>query len=288
MSKVKMSKSSTKKNEKNTKINRRSANHAVSKIKKEKVVSLKEAKKKKVLGKAKKDELVLEFREKARKIARSILRRWRARIELQEVDSIVDLSLCEAVNRFDPTRGVSFITFLYYHLKGNLIRHITAAATHNSVPTSMLEWEDGLDSDSKGYRSANAIEIANALVGEEAEQPDQIYMKKEIIQLSEEACSGLDPLEKEVIERIYLQGEQLLDIAKSLGYSRCHISRVKKNALANLEESMNHSLSFDGTEVASLEERQNAISAGIDRKLVSRRKPTLKENLKDQVFKAAA
>ena len=46
--------------------------------------------------------LVMKYRAKARKLGRSMLRRWHSRMELDEIDSIVDLSLCEAVKRFDP------------------------------------------------------------------------------------------------------------------------------------------------------------------------------------------
>ena len=255
---------------------RRSAKSAASKVKKNKVVSLSKARKKKTISKKERDRLVIEFREKARKLGRSILRKWHARLDLQEVDSVVDLSLCEAAKRFDPTRGASFITFLYYHLRGNLIRTISSAAAHSAVPTSMQEWEDGYTSDSSAYRSANAIEIANALSGKEVEQPDQIFLRKQMCALSEEACGRLDPLEKEVIERIYLKGEQLLDIAKSLGYSRCHISRVKKKALEMLEKDMTHSLEWDGSELDCNLKRHSAITEGVDRKLIHRRKPRSK------------
>lgn len=58
-------------------------------------------------------ELVVGYRLKARKLARSILRRWHARLDVGEVDSIVDLSLCEAVQRFSPEKGASFMTFMF-------------------------------------------------------------------------------------------------------------------------------------------------------------------------------
>src|SRR5690349_3051107 len=71
------------------------------------------------------EDLITSSRLKARKLGRSILRKWNARLDLQEVDSIVDLSLCEAAARFDPSVGASFLTFLFYHLRGNLIRAIS-------------------------------------------------------------------------------------------------------------------------------------------------------------------
>ncbi|MEZ4754342.1 MAG: sigma-70 family RNA polymerase sigma factor [Bdellovibrionota bacterium] len=252
---------------------RRSAGNAASKAKKTKVVSLSKARKQKELTKLDRDMMILEFREKARKLGRSILRKWHARLDLQEVDSVVDLSLCEAALRYDPTKGASFITFLFYHLRGNLIRTISTAAAHSAVPAGFQEWEEGYTSEDSAYRSANAIEIADALTGNEVERPDEIYFSKQLNNLREEACLRLDPLEQEVIERIYIKGEQLLEIAKSLGYSRCHISRVKKKALEVLEKDLNSSLEWDGTQVACSKERHEEISSGVDRKEIHRRKP---------------
>ncbi|MCI5064803.1 sigma-70 family RNA polymerase sigma factor [bacterium] len=176
------------------------------------------------------EKMVLEYRIKARKLGRSILRKWHARLDLQEVDSVVDLSLCEAVRRFDPGKGAAFMTFLYYHLKGNLIRAVSAAAQANCIPTSAIDEEGSAEG-----ATVTALEVVEAINGTEQPQPEELLLQKEMVHLSKDACSRLDPLEQQVIERLYLGGEQLMQIANSLGYSRCHISRVKKKALENLQ-----------------------------------------------------
>lgn len=198
------------------------------------------------LTKRQKENLVLEYRLKARKLARSILRRWHARLDLQEVDSVVDLSLCEAVKRFNPNKGAAFLTFLYYHLRGNLIRAVTVAASSNSVPLPDIEMVDSGDySDraSNGSRgAATALEVAEALCKHDYPQPDEVLYRKELAAISHEACMRLDPLAREVIHRIFSEEQQLTDIAHNLGYSRCHISRVKRKALENLHEDLKDSV----------------------------------------------
>jgi RNA polymerase sigma factor (sigma-70 family) len=186
------------------------------------------------------DEMILEYRIKARKLGRSILRRWQARLDLEEVDSVVDLSLCEAVQRFDPEKGASFMTFLYYHLKGNLIRTVTAAAQANFIPGQEIEGKKGEEP-----KTITALDVVEAISGTDQRNPDDLLLQKELIELSKSACTRLDPLEREVIERLFLQGEQLMKIASSLGYSRCHISRVKKKALENLQIELEQSLEHD-------------------------------------------
>ncbi len=199
------------------------------------------AHRRKALTAPQQESMIVDSRLKARKLARSIMRRWHARIDIQELDSIVDLSLCESVRRFDPSRGVAFMTFLFYHLRGNLIRAVSAAVNINTVPFSETELARGfIDSEGGSGHSASAVEIAEALISEDVPGPDDILYQKELVEISQESCRKLDPLAQEVVARLYLKEEQLMDVAKSLGYSRCHISRVKKYALERLKTSLAH------------------------------------------------
>lgn len=228
-----------------------------------------------------KEDLITQSRLKARKLARSILRKWNARLDLQEVDSIVDLSLCEAAHRFDPSVGASFMTFLFYHLRGNLIRSITASANSNVLPALDAEMgsydDEGSDTGRSSYKSTNAAEIAEALNGQDSELPDEALIQKEMLDLSRGARGKLDDLAREVLDRIYLQEEQLIDIACSLGYSRCHISRVKKRALETLFDELKTSLSIEGSRPSfDEEEGQQAPLRTSDRKKIHRRRPRSK------------
>jgi len=220
-------------------------------------------------------ELVITYRIKARKLARSILRKWHARLDLQEVDSIVDLSLCEAVRRYNPTKGASFMTFLFYHMRGNLIRAVTTAATANTLPSADVEGrkaESTASSNAVMARGINAMEVAEALSSQEFVSPDESLLKKQVAGLSEAACSRLDPLEREVIMRIFINEEQLMDIAHSLGYSRCHISRVKKKALETLYHELAPTLGIEGQKPDFSDE-----DSGRERRRIHRRRPRAKQ-----------
>ncbi|RIL01798.1 MAG: hypothetical protein DCC75_13510 [Proteobacteria bacterium] len=221
--------------------------------------------------------LVIEYREKARKLARSILRKWHSRLDLEEVDSVVDLSLCEAVKRFNPEKGASFITFMYYHLKGNLIRTVATAANANSMPLPELDQGDSSSALNEGQphnRTVNANEIAEALCSQEFMLPDEMLFKKQMAGLSRRACEGLDALERAVIERVFLDGEQLMDVARSLGYSRCHISRVKKKALETLFHLLKSAAGVSGNYIPQ-DDADNVIQfrRNLPRRAVKRRKP---------------
>jgi RNA polymerase sigma factor (sigma-70 family) len=236
------------------------------------------------------EELIIKYRTKARKLGRSILRRWHARLDIQEVDSIIDLSLCESALRFNPTKGASFMTFLYYHLRGNLIRAVTTAASLNTVPFSSCEAikyvaqnESGSHSRKENSGQANAIEIAEALIGQESVMAEDMMIKKEMLELSAEARDRLDPLEREIIERLFIQEQQLLDIAHLLGYSRCHVSRVKKKALRTLQAELCEKLEMEA--VALGDDDGNVVEM---RRKVHRRRPRSKiYGRKNLIAKAA-
>jgi len=248
-----------------------------------KVIKLSEARKAKAAPPTpyQQEALIIKYRLKARKLGRSILRRWHARMDLDEVDSIVDLSLCEAVKRFDPAKGASFMTFLFYHLKGNLVRAVTTAAAANSIPvfaSDETETQVGEPDHLFGhqFRAMNSAEVADAVASQDAPLPDEMLWRKELHSQSTLACDKLDPLEREIIKRIFIQEQQIMDIAATLGYSRCHISRVKKKALDTLHDELRVVMNHDDyapladEEVESDEDLHSRIA---NRKEIHRRRP---------------
>ncbi len=239
--------------------------------------------------------LIIKYRIKARKLGRSILRRWHSRMDLDEVDSLVDLSLCEAVKRFNPHKGASFMTFLFYHLKGNLVRAVTSAAAASSLPVRLADFGDlFVDEDSAAashVQSMNAAEIAEAVTSQDAPQPDEALWRKQLTDCSSSACEKLDALEREIIKRIFVHEQQIIDIATALGYSRCHISRVKKKALDTLHDELSVVMNHD--DYARLVQEESDDSDSIreriaGRKEIHRRRPRAHTRREAEVTTAEA
>ena len=231
---------------------------------------------------AQQEALIIKYRLKARKLGRSILRRWHARLDLEEVDSIVDLSLCEAVKRFDATKGASFMTFLFYHLKGNLVRAVATAANAHTIPLFTVDAAEVERAEREHFtgfqhRGLNASEVAEALCSQEVPMPDEALWRKELTGKSADACQKLDALEKEIIKRIFIQEQQIMDIAATLGYSRCHISRVKKKALETLHGELSADLDLVASNRAVESDDAGDSSFGPERlecrRVVHRRRP---------------
>lgn len=263
-----------------------------------KVIKLSEARKAKTAPPTplQQEALIVKYRLKARKLGRSILRRWHARMDLDEVDSIVDLSLCEAVKRFDPAKGASFMTFLFYHLKGNLVRAVTTAAAANSIPVFNADENEvqvGEPDHLFGhqFRAMNSAEVAEAVASQDAPLPDEMLWRKELHGKSSVACEKLDPLEREIIKRIFLQEQQIMDIAATLGYSRCHISRVKKKALETLYNELSGSMNDTdlGKKPSFDDEGEEEVKLKlVGRRPVHRRRPRSKVSRNDRLVIAKA
>ncbi len=238
--------------------------------------------------------LIMKYRAKARKLGRSMLRRWHSRMELDEIDSIVDLSLCEAVKRFDPYKGATFMTFLFYHLKGNLVRAVAQAAAATAIPLAFSELANAAFADDDSAVQVtlpiNAIELAEALSSQDIPQPDEAFWKKELHSKSIGACEKLDELEREIVKRIFVHEQQIIDIAAALGYSRCHISRVKKKALDTLHGELSEVMNLADFGLYRDEEaieEGDVLESADSRRSVQRRKPRSVANQRDLAARAA-
>ncbi|MFN4896462.1 MAG: sigma-70 family RNA polymerase sigma factor [Pseudomonadota bacterium] len=224
--------------------------------------------------------LIIKYRAKARKLGRSILRRWHSRMDLEEVDSLVDLSLCEAVRRFDASKGASFMTFLFYHLKGNLVRAVASAAASAAIPNAIAELTESAFTDGERPQysnvALNAVELAEAVSSQGIPQPDEALWRKELTTKSSSACDKLDDLEREIVKRIFVHEQQIIDIAAALGYSRCHISRVKKKALSTLHDELRVVMNredYAAVESDDIEDESEIFERISNRRSVHRRRP---------------
>lgn len=227
------------------------------------------------------EKIILEHRENGRKLARSMLSKWHVRMPADEIDSVVDLTLCEAAIRFDPTRGASFMTFFFYHLRGHLVRTVTEAAQSTNIFLAFAE-KTGIDtkewnSDSEQAFLAYMPDHLN-YHGIDEESPESIYLKKEKMEVCRDSCAHLDALELEVLERSYSHDESLVTVSKKLGYSRCHISRVKKRALEKVKQAL-HKISGEAFIPPKERESFRQVATVRIKKVRNRKRRTLDKGL---------
>lgn len=164
--------------------------------------------------------LVQEHWEIAQKFAWSLIRQWQVRMRREDVLSIVGHSLCEAAKRFDVDRGSSFTTFLYYHLRGLLIKDIAKAQRAQKLRRAMII--------KRTKRGSSVTPVYYPCA--ETNTPEQLLQDRQLARLCWSACVKLKPLEREVILKHYVHDQPIVEIARELGYCRSYISRVKTRA----------------------------------------------------------
>jgi len=184
----------------------------------------------KKLTKKKRDKIILDHREHGKRLAWSFLKSWRIRMNPDEVISVVGAALCEAAIRFDPSKGVAFKTFFFYHLRGMLLKEISRIIQEQKVLKLM-----------PSNNTTETLPTEHATFGWsmpsiENNNPERIIEKRQVASACWEACAQLDLLEQEVLIRYFVYDEPLVRIAEELEYCRCHISRVKSRALGKMGE----------------------------------------------------
>jgi RNA polymerase sigma factor (sigma-70 family) len=175
--------------------------------------------------------LVLEHIDLANRLAWSLLNRWRVRLGEDDVQSATGAALCEAASRFDATRGVSFRTFLFYHLRGVLLKEISKRVNENRARGNdeyFAAVSPGRNDEE--WRTAHSDQLS----------PEELLLKEELAVFCRRACSQLDALEQKIIFRFFVLDQSVVEIARELGYCRCHISRIKSQVLHRLARTLRH------------------------------------------------
>ena len=184
-------------------------------------------------------ELALRHREAARKLALSMITKWKCRLEPDELQSVIDLALCEAASRYNHSHGAAFMTFLFYHLKGKLVKTISSRAKQCLLFVDDYEKARYVvcgDDDSSNVRSSEWKSLCMDLNTEM--QPDEALQRRQLVELCQTACNKLRGIEREVILRIYFENKELADVTAEMGYSRGHLFRVRMRALAKIRRSV--------------------------------------------------
>ncbi|MCS6894482.1 MAG: sigma-70 family RNA polymerase sigma factor, partial [Deltaproteobacteria bacterium] len=148
-----------------------------------------------------------------------------ASIDEDEIISVVNLSVAEAINKFDPNRGAGIVTFLYYHLKGNLIKYIDERKKNQEMYVEEL----GLD-----FYNYNQADTTLNIYDSNLANPENELERKEENELYSRALNQLTDLERELVQLNLEEGYKVQQIAKQLGLSRSYLSKLKHQALRKI------------------------------------------------------
>jgi RNA polymerase sigma-B factor len=190
-----------------------------------------------------------------------------------EVYQVAALGLLKAIRRFDPEKGTAFSTFAYPTIDGELKRFYRDHGEAVRLPRQLYELRNGIKSlDGEGAERMTPRELAERLDCTESELAEAMRASAGPLTLSleqgtcgdgesycladtlgtecvdlagaelrvilEDAMSGLDDRERRIIEEYFFRGLTQSAIAELLGTTQMQVSRVMRQALAKIRESL--------------------------------------------------
>ncbi|MDR2337327.1 MAG: sigma-70 family RNA polymerase sigma factor [Deltaproteobacteria bacterium] len=182
------------------------------------------------------DKLILDHFDKAVAMAYKLLRSWRVRMQVDELKSIVGLALTEAAQRFDSSKQVAFSTFLFYYLRGMLLKEIARLVKKSKESFKLGITGYTLDKDSSNDEIVETY--TNEAFSEEDKNPENILYRTQLEVFFKEICLELTNVEKDVIFLNLIEDKALIDVAAELKFTRSYVSRVKRHAIEKLQKIM--------------------------------------------------
>jgi RNA polymerase sigma-B factor len=223
------------------------------------------------------DEARRELIEQHMPLVRALARRYAGRGEpLEDLVQVGSIGLIKAIDRFDVDRGVELTTYAIPTIVGELRRHFRDKSWALHVPRRLKELNLKLsrlmeELTAQLGRSPTVAELAAAAGAEEEEVIDALesshaYTSRSLSALSDEE-SDLDPLqwlgaeepayetaedrhllatglaalddrERRIVHLRFYEGLTQSQIAREVGISQMHVSRLLRRALEKMREEL--------------------------------------------------
>jgi RNA polymerase sigma-B factor len=216
-----------------------------------------------------------ELAERMLPLARSLARRYAGKGEpLDDLEQVASLGLLKAIDRFDVSRDVRFATFAVPTIAGELKRHFRDRGWMLRVPREVQELgarvarcREALTRDLG--RSPTVAEVAAALDASveqvleavragatyrmmSLDEPlvdgagalDAIGGDDEGYELAEQrvllrpGLAGLSAREREIVRLRYCEGLTQREIARAVGISQMHVSRLIRRSIDTMREAI--------------------------------------------------
>jgi RNA polymerase sigma-B factor len=187
-------------------------------------------------------------------------------IDRRDLEQVAAVGLIKATDRFDPGMGTPFEAYAWTLVLGELMHYVRDTERLLRVPRRVRELERRCAAAERELwnelgRDATGSELAERLGIGEAELVEVRKFREERVPLSVDALrpyeqvelsytidrqldrmmleaglARLSPLEREIVRQIYEHEIPVGELARRLGYSRRHITRLHSAALKKLSD----------------------------------------------------
>lgn len=186
----------------------------------------------------------------------------RVQIEFDDYLQYARVGLLEAIDRFEPQRGIKFETFAASRVTGAVLNGLTTFTEmqeqvsarkrliQDRIDSLSVAAPDGADSDGLfrylaelaiGMAVGFALDDSGMQPDSEPRYPDNAYAGLELRQLRERIRAMIDALpenQRRVIAAHYLQRMPFEEVASMLDLSRGRIAQIHRDALLRLRETL--------------------------------------------------
>jgi RNA polymerase sigma-B factor len=146
--------------------------------------------------------------------------------QLEDLVQVGALGLIKAVDRFRPERGVALGAFAAPTIVGEIKHHLRDRTWPLSVPRRLRE--------SRAPSEFVAAEAEADAAGDD----DESFSEVEDRALLERALGALGERERRILELRFFGDLSQVEIAKELGISQVHVSRIQHGALEKLRRAL--------------------------------------------------
>jgi RNA polymerase sigma-B factor len=185
-------------------------------------------------------------------------------IDRRDLEQVAAIGLIKATDRFDPKIGTPFEAYAWVFVLGELMHYVRDSERAVRAPRRVRELERRCGTAERELwtklgREPKPLELAAYLGVGDGEVREMLRYRAEVLPLSVDALrpyeqrslsytidndidrvvieSGLERLsrvEREIVREIYENDTPINEIARRLGYSRRHITRLHRAALYKL------------------------------------------------------
>ena len=229
-----------------------------------------------------KQELTLRYLYLAKSIAIEMNKLYSHFMQVDDVVNEGAIAIMKGIDRFDPDKGIKFSTFISRRIRGMIfdlvrekdmmprtyhkrkktmdeaIRHLTKERGRPPTDEELAEFMQmnlkrcktllqrvkmyeavSLDSPVDDGKEDLVMQIASE---DSSTQPEESYIRNEVVQILEEAVNQLGDNLKTVISLYYVEGLTMHQISQVLQVSDSRVSQMHKTAIQKLRKSVKDQL----------------------------------------------
>lgn len=197
--------------------------------------------------------LILRYLPLVNRIAARILMTLPSTVKEEDLTSYGILGLIDAIDRFDPTRGVKFEAYASKRIRGAMMDSLRELDwVPRSIRSRMRKFQEGLASgESAGYDPARGtllsldeflaideqggvVHVFDVVANPESPDPQATLEAEELKEILAQAIDELPERERLVVSLYYYDELSAKEIAKVLGVSQSRVSQIHSRAMERI------------------------------------------------------